>query len=319
MSEILREVELVEDELNLQMHSRVSTAAAVGRHTLRAGGKRLRPAFVTIGAKATGLDFDRTRTRRVGASLEMIHMATLIHDDVIDNSGTRRGLPTAAALFGNRASILGGDALLAKATVLLTQDGDVELIRTVSEAVVEMAEGEIRELETRGDFNLDEESHLEILGLKTASFIEACCDAGAIVAGAGPGARSALRRYGRSVGVAFQIVDDLLDYRGDKTKTGKPVAIDFREGQATLPLIYLRETLSDSERSMIEARFGGSSTDDEIRMITSWMDSRGVFERCEEVAAQHARKALEAADTLPEDAARGFLSTVADFVLKRQL
>ena len=319
LTEILHEVDLVEEELNIQIQSRVTTSAAVGRHTLRAGGKRLRPAFVTIGAKATGLSFDRARTRRVGASMEMIHMATLIHDDVIDNSSTRRGLPTAASLFGNRASILGGDALLAKATVLLTQDGDVELIKTVAEAVVEMVEGEMKELETRGDFDLDETTHLEILGQKTASFIEACCDSGAIVAGADSATRDTLRQYGRSVGLAFQIVDDLLDYRGDRSKTGKAIATDFREGQATLPLIYLRETLSDSERALIEARFGAAASDDEIRMITSWMSSRGIFERCEKVAAQHVERALEAADSLPERTSRGFLTTVADFVLKRQL
>jgi geranylgeranyl pyrophosphate synthase len=318
LREVLKEIELIEDELNLHVKSSIATAAAVGRHTLRAGGKRLRPAFVTIGAKATALDFDRTRTRRVGASMEMIHMATLIHDDVIDNSSTRRGLPTAAALYGNRASILGGDALLAKATVLLTQDGDVELIRAVSEAVVQMAEGEIRELELRGNINVDLDTHLEILALKTASFIEACCEAGAIVAGADAPVRTALRHYGRSLGLAFQIIDDVLDYRGDRTKTGKPCAIDFREGQATLPLVYLRETLTPTEEKLVQNAFGQES-DEQIRTITAWMHERGIFKRCEQLAANYADQALKAADALPESESRGVLRTVADFVLSRQL
>ena len=319
LNELTHEIALVEEELNLQIRSQVSLVASVGRHTLRAGGKRLRPAFVAIGARATGRPFDPERTRRVGASMEMIHMATLIHDDVIDNSSTRRGRPTAAAMFGNRASILSGDALLAKATVLLSQDGDVELIRGVCEAVVDMAEGEVREVETRDDFDLDETAHLEILRLKTASFIEACCEAGAIVAGADQAERTALRTYGRNVGLAFQIVDDLLDYRGERAQTGKPLATDFREGQATLPLIYLRELLSDNERDTVKRKFGNAVTDDEIRMIASWMATRGAFTRCEELASSYVQIALEAVEVLPDSTSREFLSTVAEYVLKRQI
>lgn len=319
LKEMTCEIAEVEEELNAQVRSQVSLVSSVARHTLKAGGKRLRPAFVYIGARATSLPFDIERTRRVGASMEMIHMATLIHDDVIDNSSTRRGRPTAGVVFGNRASILSGDALLAKATVLLTQDGDVELIRTMGEAVVDMAEGEVREIETRADFDLDEPTHLEVLRLKTASFIEACCEAGAIVAKADDGTRGALRTYGRNVGLAFQIVDDLLDYRGDRARTGKPQATDFREGQATLPLIYLRECLTDSERAHVQSKFGNTVTEGEIRMIASWMDSRGAFAKCEDVAAKYIETALEAVSVLPDRTSREFLRTVAEYVLKRQI
>lgn len=319
LQELTQEIALVEEELNLQVQSQVRSIADVAKHTLRAGGKRLRPAFVAIGAKATGLQYDHRRTQRVGASLEMIHMATLIHDDVIDNSATRRGRPTAAAVYGNRASILSGDALLAKATVLLTQDGDPDLIRVVCEAVVDMAEGEVREVETRGSFDLAEADHLEILRMKTASFIEACCESGAIVAGAGADTRRALRDYGRHVGLAFQIVDDILDYRGDRAKTGKPLATDFREGQATLPLIYLRDQLSKSEEALVRSKFGETVTDDEIRMISAWMESRGVFARCQSRAEEYVSVALSAVKELPEETSREFLGTVAEYVLKRQL
>ncbi|HWD41817.1 MAG TPA: polyprenyl synthetase family protein [Fimbriimonas sp.] len=319
LAELGAEIALVEEELTRQMRSQSALVEKVAKHTLRAGGKRLRPAFVTIGAKSTGCDFDVEATRRIGACMEMIHMATLIHDDVIDNSSTRRGLPTAGYAFGNRASILTGDALLAKATILLAEEEDLELIRLVSEAVSDMAEGEVREVEVRGNFDLDEATHLEILRLKTASFIEACCESGAIVAKAEPRMRSALRRYGKHVGIAFQIVDDLLDYRGEKDKTGKPTAIDFCEGQATLPLIYLRDRLNESELQIVRSKFGTPIDEREIRMIACWMDTRGAFEQCEKQALHHVEIALEAVQELPVVAARELLATVAEYVLRRQL
>jgi octaprenyl-diphosphate synthase len=237
LSQLTEEITLVEAELDAQVRSHVSIVSGVGELTLNAGGKRLRPAFVSLAAKATGLEFDEGRCIRLGASMEMIHMATLIHDDVIDNAATRRGKPTASSEFGNTASILSGDVLLAKAMSILAMDGDLEIIRTVANAVVEIAEGEVRELEVRGDFDLDEQLHLEVLRMKTASFIQCCCDVGGLVAGAPSSSRQALKRYGYHVGMAFQVVDDLLDYRGDGVKMGKQQATDFREGQATLPLI----------------------------------------------------------------------------------
>jgi octaprenyl-diphosphate synthase len=318
IANLSEEIAMVEEELALQMQGRSELVTQVANHTLRAGGKRLRPAFVSVGARASGLPFDPLRVRRIAASMEMIHMATLIHDDVIDNSSTRRGRATAAALYGNRASILSGDALLARATILLTRDEDVALIRLVCEAVVDMAEGEVLEIEERKNFNLSEEEHIKILHLKTASFIEACCEAGAIVARADASVRFALRSYGRHIGIAFQIVDDLLDYRGESIRTGKPVGTDFREGQATLPLIYLRESLSPKERNLVESRFGESATDDEVRVIANWMDVRGAFARCEEKAREHVDLALRCIEHIQDRPSRGLLETVAEHILKRQ-
>jgi octaprenyl-diphosphate synthase len=315
---IADEIAVVDEELHRQVGSQVDLVQKVGRHTLKAGGKRLRPALVGLAAKATGLPFDVERSRKLGACMEMIHMATLIHDDVVDNSATRRGRPTAAVEFGNTASILSGDVLLAKAMLLLAQDGDLEIIRCVSEAVVDLAEGEVRELELRGEFDLEEDTHLEVLRLKTATFIAACCEVGAIVAGAPAPVREALSEYGNQIGLAFQIVDDLLDYRGDKAKTGKPIAIDFREGQATLPLIYLREHLSEAEGSVARRKFGGSVNDDEVRLIADWMDTRGAFRRAEQRAMHHIKTAISALAPLPESDSRTLLESVAEYVFRRQ-
>ncbi len=318
LAAVAAEVDLVEQELRRQMASRVALVEQVGSHTLAAGGKRLRPAFVTLAARATGLPYEPDRTRRLGACMEMIHMATLIHDDVIDNSATRRGKDTAATLFGNTSSILGGDVLLARAMVILAQDGDLEVIRTVSQSVVEMAEGEVRELETRNDFELNEADHLEILRLKTASFIQCCCEVGAMVAYAPAPLRDALRDFGYHVGMAFQIVDDLLDYRGDKAKTGKPLATDFREAQATLPLIYLRENLSEKESEVARMKFGSGVSDEEIRMICDWMETRGAFKMAESTAQDHVEAALEALSVLPPSPERDVLESVAAFVMNRE-
>ena len=318
LDRIGHEVALVEEELALRLKSDVELVNRVGGLTLRAGGKRLRPAFVALAAAATGLPYEPARARKLGAGLEMIHMATLIHDDVIDHAATRRGKPTAAAEMGNTASILSGDVLLARAMSLLAEDGDLDLIRTVSAAVVDMAEGEVREVEVRGDFDLRSEDHFDILQRKTAALVEACCEGGAIIAGAPRAVTEALKAYGHHVGLAFQIADDLLDYRGDPAKTGKPLAGDFREGQATLPLILLRERLSEAEAQNVRTKFGGGVTDDELRMYADWMETRGAFAEAERIAKAHVEEALKALDALPNTPERELLETIAEYVVRRE-
>jgi octaprenyl-diphosphate synthase len=312
------EVAEIEREIRLAVDSKVEIIRQVADHTLSAGGKRLRPAFVILAGKAINPEADEDRLRRLGACMEIIHMATLVHDDVLDNSPTRRGKPTASATFGNIAAIMSGDVFLAKAMLLLANDGDLDVIRTVSAAVTEIAEGEVLEIEARGDFELDETAHLNILKMKTAAFIRCCCEIGALAAGGTKAQVAALGSYGEKAGIAFQIADDLLDYRGDKAKTGKPVATDFREGQATLPLIYLREKLSDAELQIARRRFGGTVNEDEIRMICDWMASRGAFTRSEEIAQRYIDQAQADLDTLEPSTAREMLSAISEYVLARQ-
>ncbi len=314
LSNLVTEVESV---LQDQIQGSSRLIGAVGKLTLRAGGKRLRPAFVELSARATGRPFERSRTLKIGACMELIHMATLLHDDVIDHAATRRGKPTASAEYGNTAAILSGDAFLARAMRLLADDGDIAIFRSVASAVMEMAEGEVAELEQRGNFDLEEEAHYEILRQKTASFVECCCETGALIAGAEPEIVSALRIYAHHVGMAFQIIDDVLDYRGDNNKTGKPKAGDFLEGQATLPLIFLRKTLSPAEMIVSRQKFGSHPSDEEIRMIIDWMTTRGAFVESEAVARDHIRLAISALAALPESAERRLLEQVAEFVIVR--
>jgi octaprenyl-diphosphate synthase len=318
LRKVSEEVAEIEQVIRESTNSRVELIQQVSKQILEAGGKRLRPAFVILSGKVVNPDADMERLRKLGACMEIIHMATLVHDDVIDSAGTRRGKPTAASAFGNTTAIMSGDVFLAKAMSLLAADGDVEVFRTVADAVCEIAEGEVLELEARGDFDLDTDQHLEILKMKTASFIRCCCELGAIVAGATKAQRESLALFGHHTGMAFQIADDLLDYRGDKTKTGKPIATDFRDGQATLPLIYLRDNLSEAESHIARRRFGGSVNEDEIRMICDWMDTRGAFKKSEDLGNEHIATAHDHLDELDESLPRDMLHAVADYVLARQ-
>ncbi|MEQ1822936.1 MAG: polyprenyl synthetase family protein [Fimbriimonadaceae bacterium] len=315
--EIAAEILRVEQVLTEAMESQVGLVSEVGLHTLAAGGKRLRPALVVLAARACGLPFDADRARKIGAAMEMIHMATLIHDDVIDHAATRRGRPTASAEFGNTASILTGDVLLSKAMAVLCRDGDIRIIRTVSEAVVELAEGEVAELATRGNFDLTEEEHFRILRLKTASFIEACCQVGAMIAGADEAVITALGTYGHHLGIAFQLVDDLLDYSGDQKKTGKPRATDFSEGCATLPLILFNQLAMESDRQWISERFGQVSADvisDIVRKLSDVGALAAAKRRTEDVG----RSAISALADLPESVESELLRGVVRFVLDRE-
>jgi octaprenyl-diphosphate synthase len=304
--------------LRAEVGSEVAAVQGCGEQTLLGGGKRLRPALALIAARATGLPFDADRVVHVGAALEMIHMATLVHDDVIDGADTRRGRPTAGAVYGNTAAVLSGDVLLARAMGLLARHSDIGIIQMVSAAVVEMAEGEVREIECRGDIRLTEDEHMRVLRMKTAAFIEVCCRVGARMANAPQETEDALGEYGHNLGLAFQVVDDLLDFRGDKSKTGKPLATDFREGQATLPLIFLLKTLDEDEASFAASRFGNGVTDAEVGTLVAWMVERGAFDAASDRAEQLVASAMKALSLLPESDDRTLLETVAQFVVERE-
>lgn len=307
----------VERVLKQEVSSEIAAVRGSGDQTLIGGGKRLRPLLAIISARATGNRFDKVKLVHVGAALEMIHMATLIHDDVIDGADTRRGHPTASAIYGNTAAILSGDVLLAKAMNLLARYGDIGIIEMVSRAVVEMAEGEVRELECRGEFELSEEEHMRVLQMKTAAFIECCCRVGCRMAGGTKEQEDGLGVYGHHLGLAFQVVDDLLDFQGNEAKTGKPIATDFREGQATLPLIYLLPSLNEQEAEFARRRFGNGISDDDVKVISDWMKERGAFDAATKRAESLAARANRGLAPLPDSDDKLLLETVTRFVVER--
>lgn len=317
MGVIVGEIQAVEKVLAEAVCSQVPMVQQVGALTLEAGGKRLRPALVSLAAMATGLAYNPERTRRLGSCMELIHMATLIHDDVVDHATLRRGRPTAAHLFGNTASILSGDVLLAKAMCILADDGDLEIIRRVSRIVVDLAEGEVAECTSRGRLDLTEDEHFEILRRKTATFIEACCAVGGMCAGADASTIVALSTYGFHLGLAFQIVDDLLDYRGKSETLGKAALTDFREGCATLPLIRLMAACTDAERDAIATSFGDCDAEDDLSFVHDAMLRYGIFDSIETELQKHMQGALAPVEHLEGSGAKELLLAVTQFVHHR--
>ncbi len=310
--------EQVEAALHQQVGSRVPMVEEVGKLTLEAGGKRLRPALVRLSAAASGKPYDPHRAVQLGCAMEMIHMATLIHDDVIDDADTRRGAPTAFSRYGATASILGGDVLLAKAMELLALDGDLAIIRMVSRAVVELAEGEVEELTLRGRLDISAEEYKQVIRMKTAGFIECCCRVGSLLAGADESTEESLARYGHGLGMAFQIVDDVLDFRGDAAKTGKPVAGDFREGQPTLPLLFLLDRLSPPERAEVDRSFGAEPSAETIDQVIRLMNRYGSLSQAYQTACEYATEAIAGLNSLTDSHERRLLTGVAQFVLDRE-
>ncbi len=240
---------LVQDDLTAcnrlivaRMDSPVALIPQLAAHIVAAGGKRLRPLLTLAAARLCGYDLRHgERHIQLAASVEFIHTATLLHDDVVDESVLRRGLASANAVFGNKASVLVGDFLFARAFQLMVADGSLDVLAVLSHAAATVAEGEVLQLMTQNDLGTPEQRYLEVIHGKTASLFAAACEVGALVAAAPAlpreAARRALAAYGAALGMAFQLVDDALDYAADQVQLGKTVGDDFREGKITLPVL----------------------------------------------------------------------------------
>src|SRR5579872_844415 len=312
------DLDAVEARMNEDLGSDVRTVYALTRHILNAGGKRLRPAMLALSARAIRPDAHSARIATVGAAVEFVHMATLVHDDVVDNTSMRRGKPTANAVFGNGVAVLSGDYILARAMRLLALDGDLRIIRTVSEITVDMSEGEVMEIAATGKPDLTLGDYLEILRKKTAVFVEGCCRCGAILAGATDALEQALADYGYRLGMAFQLADDLLDYTGDPCVTGKPRGSDLKDGRATLPFLLGLECTTPRERKRLLAAFGNARLEDEgVLEVCDLLEQYGAFDRTRESARDHVEKADAALTRLPPSTARDCFGALTDFVVQR--
>jgi octaprenyl-diphosphate synthase len=230
-----------------RMESRVEVIPRLAGHIIASGGKRLRPLLTLACSRLCG--YEGQRHQKLAASVEFIHTATLLHDDVIDESVLRRGSPSANALFGNEASVLVGDFLFSRAFELMVEDGSIDVLDVLSHASAVISEGEILQLITTNDSATSEQAYLEIVRDKTAELFAAACRIGAIVAGRSASEEEALRTFGLNLGIAFQIVDDVLDYSAKQGRLGKTVGDDFREGKMTLPVILAIHRGNDAERA----------------------------------------------------------------------
>ena len=287
-------------------------------HALGSPGKRLRTALTLLSGKMKAYHFDQLLPLSV--AFEMVHLATLIHDDIVDNAKTRRGNPTVNALWGDNIAILLGDYYFAKTAGLIADINDNRIDHLFSDTVATVCEGTIMEMMTAGRINLTVKSYYEKISNKTACLIAACCKGGAIVSGASNGEIELLTDYGMNLGIAFQILDDVLDYTEDQVTIGKPAGNDLRQGMMTLPLIYaLQEQPQNGYYQQVQSLINGSvHSDEEINAVVSWVTGGRGIDRSLADAQMYAEKARAALYHFPASPDRAVLDELIDFVVLRK-
>ncbi|RST32240.1 polyprenyl synthetase family protein [Sphingomonas ginkgonis] len=299
-----------------RMQSEVPLIPELAGHLIAGGGKRMRPMLTLACARL--LDYPGTRHHKLAAAVEFIHTATLLHDDVVDGSGLRRGRRTANIIWGNPASVLVGDFLFSRSFELMVEDGSLKVLRILSHASAVIAEGEVEQLTAQRRLDTTEETYLHIIGAKTAALFAAACRIAPVVAEAGEEAELALEAYGRNLGVAFQLVDDAIDYASDEATMGKGRGDDFRDGKMTLPVILAYARGSDDDREFWRAAIGGDRTSDAdlahaIQLIRGCNALADTAER----ARQYARRAIDSLATFPSGKAKAALVEAAEFAVAR--
>lgn len=279
-----------------RLQSGVPLVASVASYIISAGGKRLRPALLLLTSGALG--FRGGQRHNLAAVVEFIHTATLLHDDVVDDSALRRGTATANARFGNPASVLVGDFLYSRAFQMMVDAQNMRIMQCLADATNVIAEGEVMQLMNMHNAALDEAGYLQVIRSKTAKLFEASARVGAILAGADAEKEAACATYGQALGTAFQVIDDVLDYAGDTQVLGKSLGDDLREGKTTLPLIIAMQRGSTSDRQLITTAIEtGDITS--LQPILEIIQTTGALEAAREAARLEAVRAVEAAQTLP--------------------
>ena len=299
------------------MQSQVELIPRLAAHLVAAGGKRLRPILTLASARLCGYSGGQ-RHVALAACVEFIHTATLLHDDVVDESQLRRGLASANAVFGNQASVLVGDFLFSRAFQLMTADGSLHVLRILSDASATIAEGEVLQLVTQNDLSTEEDRYLEVIQGKTAALFAAACQVGAVVAGRPAAEEAALASYGTAIGMAFQLVDDALDYAADQRLLGKTVGDDFREGKITLPVLAAYHAGTEEDRLFWRRTIEASEqTDADLEHALSLMANTGAIDLTLGRAATYAADAKAALSVFPDSVIRERLLDVADFTVSR--
>ncbi len=309
------ELDEVEELLRAELSSEFRFVDRLAKHGFRLGGKRLRPALVLLSGKACGALGPEHVT--LAAAVEMIHTATLIHDDVLDEATIRRHLETVNVRWDNEASVLLGDYLFARAICMVSSLDDSFACRTIAEASRTMCQGELRQIETRGNYDLGEEAYLDVIADKTAALCACCCRLGAYYAGAESQVQEALARFGRDLGVAFQIVDDVLDVLGDEATTGKSLGTDLIKEKPTLPCLRLLSQAGPDERSEIVSLLS-SGNHDHRKALKPWLDRFDAISYSRQKSIWFVGRAGQHLAQASDTPAREALKQVADFVVSRK-
>ncbi len=305
----------VDRVISHRLDSGVPLVSQVSRYIIGAGGKRLRPALLLLSAGALGChDVQRFS---LAAVVEFIHTATLLHDDVVDDSALRRGNATANETFGNPASVLVGDFLYSRAFQMMVEAGNMRIMAVLADATNVIAEGEVLQLMNMHNAELDEASYLQVIRSKTAKLFEASARVGAILAGASPAEEAACADYGQALGTAFQVIDDVLDYAGDSEVMGKSLGDDLREGKATLPLIAAMQRGTAPERALVRQAIEQGS-EDQLGAVIEIVRRTGALDVARQAAGAEAARAVAAARQLPAGPHASCLIELAAALLERQ-
>jgi octaprenyl-diphosphate synthase len=306
----------VNDFIIDQLYSQVDLVENIGHYIVEAGGKRMRPLLVLLAARACNTGSDKHVP--MAAVIEFIHTATLLHDDVVDMSTLRRGRPTVNAEWNNPSSVLVGDFIYSRAFQILVQIGDMRIMEIMADTTNKIAEGEVLQLIAKSNPNSSEADYMRVIENKTAILFQAAAQSGAMLASAGADVEDAFRRYGRHLGIAFQLVDDVLDYAGDTEKLGKNVGDDLAEGKPTLPLIYTMANGDEATRQLISQSLLADELDSRtLQDVIDIVGSSGALDYTRQLAEQEASAARECLQALPESKHRTALLDLVDFAVDR--
>jgi octaprenyl-diphosphate synthase len=311
-SDMQRVNRVIEDYLR----SDVVLINQLAAHIIHSGGKRLRPMLVMLAARACGHDPMDGQDALLAATVEFIHTATLLHDDVVDESEMRRGQQTASSIWGNEAAVLVGDYLYSRAFQMMVRARSLPIMNLMADTTNTIAQGEVMQLLNINDPDTSEESYHRVIYAKTACLFEAAARTGAILTAAGDAVESALADYGRHLGIAFQLVDDALDYEADSEEMGKNVGDDLAEGKPTLPLIHALEKGDEEQRALIRHAIENGGLE-QIEAITAAIRQTGALDYTHRQAIEHAEQARAALAALPPTPARDALAFIADFAVRR--
>ena len=309
------EMAQVDAVIHRRLASEVVLINQISHYIVSAGGKRLRPMLVLLFSRALG--FEGPERFEMAATVEFIHTATLLHDDVVDESSLRRGRQTANAMFGNAASVLVGDFLYSRAFQMMVDANSMRVMQVLSDATNVIAEGEVLQLMNMHDASLDEEGYLRVIRSKTAKLFEASARLGAILAGSDASTEAACADYGQALGTAFQVIDDVLDYDGNAIEMGKNLGDDLREGKATLPLILAMQRGSATQSKTVREAIESGSVD-KLTEIVSIVRETGALDGTRAAAAAEAQRAIDAAMQLPDNRHRAAMITLASQLLSRR-
>lgn len=310
------EMEKVNALILSRAESHVEMVPQLARYLIEAGGKRLRPMLTVAAAMLFG--GQRGAHVNYAAAVEFMHNATLLHDDVVDESDMRRGRPAARKIWGNQASVLVGDYLLGQAFLMMVETGRLDALGVLARAATIIAEGEVFQLSKAGDLAATPDDYDQVIRAKTATLFQAAAEVGAMAGGADAAGRAALRDYGLELGLAFQLVDDVLDYRGEAGAMGKNTGDDLREGKMTLPVILALAEANPAEREIVTAALGQpDASEAAFAQIVAILDRHGALARTVEKAHAHVRRAREALAPLPPSEMKTILSDIAEFYVSR--